>query len=532
MRKLFHIFQLMKSPRRQFLPFRDFTEFFIAIVYFVQGAGGLASIASALILREELQLDFFQMGLIGAASVIPWSIKPLYGLLTDLFPIGGYRRKPYLHIGPLLAVLGYLTLGLNGNSFLSFLLPLVVANIGLGLTDVAIDGLIVEKSTSATAGRYQGISQGSIRVAAFVTSFLSGLLISRNILTPHQIYLVLGCLPLITFVASFFVQETKVSGPTEHKAHEILSRPFIASMLLIFVLLIGNLAFSEQAAALFHVPTMLLSTLVWVLFFGWIGTYFHKLIRQNLATRMIFLAAIFLLLWRFNPGAGSPLFFYMKDTLQLSEESLGFISTAGQVGSIIAVILAVKLFDKISLKMLLFWTTLVAALFGASAFGVTHVGVAETIGTSVTGKWLAAIVAVPVMLTNSLLALVSGNGFPNFWQAAAGLSPVERFLYLQTFIAEVLFMFAYIPLLKFAVLICPKKAEATNFAIITSIMNIGLALTDTASGALYEFLKNPALAKEIIDLAAINILIWINITTSLSCLLLLPFIKEKEAVNR
>lgn len=38
------------------------------------------------------------MSLIFSITTIPWVIKPLWGFISDTFPIFGYRRKSYLII--------------------------------------------------------------------------------------------------------------------------------------------------------------------------------------------------------------------------------------------------------------------------------------------------------------------------------------------------------------------------------------------------------------------------------------------------
>lgn len=43
----------------------------------------------------------------------PWSFKLIYGFLSDVCPIGGLRRKPYLAFGYLLSSLCYLVLALT-----------------------------------------------------------------------------------------------------------------------------------------------------------------------------------------------------------------------------------------------------------------------------------------------------------------------------------------------------------------------------------------------------------------------------------
>ncbi|MEO8497262.1 MAG: hypothetical protein ABI614_19495, partial [Planctomycetota bacterium] len=42
----------------------------------------------------------------GALLALPWSLKPLYGLLTDFIPIAGTRRRSYLLLTSAASVLG------------------------------------------------------------------------------------------------------------------------------------------------------------------------------------------------------------------------------------------------------------------------------------------------------------------------------------------------------------------------------------------------------------------------------------------
>lgn len=540
------------------LPWQSFNEFFVSIVYFVQGSAGLTAIAMMIILREQLELDFYQMGLISVASTLPWSIKPIFGMLTDLVPIGKFRRRPYLHIGPLMAVLGYLLIAFFGHSFESFFLALLFANFGLSLTDVATDGFIVEESDEENAARIQGITQASIRIAAFTTSFFSGLLVYNQLLTPHQMYLLLAAFPLATFIASFYIKEKPVSSlrlmesktedsfstesSLEHYQTKkidlrIFTPGYISSLIIIFSLIITNLVFSQSldewiSATIPWFSRAYLTTFIWLLFGAWMISYFKKLKKLRLTSGMIFIALAFILLWRINPNTGNTLFFYVKDELLINEKTLGFIQTVGQLGSIVGVILAVKFFDKIPLKKLLLTTVLIAAFFGFTAFGITHPSIGETIGGFGVSKLLVGIISFPVYLVESLFnSLIAGEPFISPLQTILELKPMEVFLYLQTIAEELVFMIAFIPLLKFAVLITPKKAEATNFAIITSVMNIGLALSTWLSGYLYNTFMgvfHPELDVSTIQIDIINLLIWVNIITTLTCLLILPFLKTKE----
>lgn len=42
-----------------------------------------------------------QVSLAGTIAWIPWTIKPLYGFISDSCPILGFRRRPYLIVAGL-----------------------------------------------------------------------------------------------------------------------------------------------------------------------------------------------------------------------------------------------------------------------------------------------------------------------------------------------------------------------------------------------------------------------------------------------
>jgi len=540
---------------RSYLPWQNFNEFFVSIVYFVQGSAGITAIASALILREEMGLDFYQIGLIGVAGTLPWSIKPVFGLLTDLVPIGMFRRKPYLHIGPLMGFLGYLGIALYGNTFEGFFLCLIFANLGLSLTDVATDGFVVEESNDENVTRIQGLTQVSIRVAAFMTSFFSGLLIYAEILTPHQMYLLAAGFPLITFAASFYIREQSVEDwallepktedsmtlettyehyKTKKTDLQVFTPGYIMALIVIFVLIVTNLVFGQQLDDVIQgvIPGFsrtYFTVTIWLLFFVWMAGYFGKLVKLKLTTSMIFIAILFILLWRFNPGTGASMFFFVKDTLGIDEKTLGFMDTVAQIGSLLGVFLAVKIFDKIPLRTLLTMTVIVASAFGLTSFAVTRPEIGELLGNTALIGWAGMIIASPVYFFDSLFQyLIAGQEYVGAWAAVYQLSAMEKFLYAKSIVDELVFMIAYIPLLKLAVLICPKRAEATNYAIIASIMNIGLALSAWTSGFLYNTFMgwyHPGVDVSTVQVDVIELLIWVNVITSLFCLFVIPFLK-------
>ena len=86
------------------------TTYSIMVVYFVQGALGLAALARTYFLKDQLGLAPAEQAALMGVSTLPWVIKPVYGFLTDGLPIFGLRRKPYLVIGGLLGASAWASL--------------------------------------------------------------------------------------------------------------------------------------------------------------------------------------------------------------------------------------------------------------------------------------------------------------------------------------------------------------------------------------------------------------------------------------
>ena len=59
----------------------------ISANYFVEGALGLACLAQTFLLKDELHLSPAEMSAAMGILALPWTIKPLYGFLSDGFPI-------------------------------------------------------------------------------------------------------------------------------------------------------------------------------------------------------------------------------------------------------------------------------------------------------------------------------------------------------------------------------------------------------------------------------------------------------------
>ncbi|TMW61055.1 hypothetical protein Poli38472_014516 [Pythium oligandrum] len=148
-----------------------------------------------------LNMDGYQMSAAAVLVSLPWSFKMFVGILTDCFPIRGYRRRPYIVIGwamclLFLLVMAFLPVGdpyyikgeiqkhredienrLVGNpdapaSGAKYILLMMGASLGYVIADVACDGVVVEFAQREPLSR-RGHTQSMVYAARFAAQTVS-----------------------------------------------------------------------------------------------------------------------------------------------------------------------------------------------------------------------------------------------------------------------------------------------------------------------------------------------------------------------
>lgn len=152
-------------------------------LYFVQGiaeptAGLIAQPVQSLLNSRGYSTE--EIARFCALLALPWSLKPLFGLLTDFVPLAGTRRRSYLLAATAATVVALLLLTippvLRGSVGLLFAL-LLLATTGVAVTDVVVDALMVEKGQqSGMTGRFQSIQWAAGSLPLIVTGSLGGYL--------------------------------------------------------------------------------------------------------------------------------------------------------------------------------------------------------------------------------------------------------------------------------------------------------------------------------------------------------------------
>jgi MFS family permease len=251
---------------------------FFATVYAVQGLAepkaGLPAQPLFFLLKDDMRLSAAETATFLALIGFAWNVKPLYGLLSDLVPFLGYRRRSYLLLTTAMATLGWLALGLLPAHPWGLTLGLLgLTGLGLAFTDVLCDAVMVEegKARGLTA-RFQSVQWTAIYGASLLAGVVGGYLSAR---VPHsRTFLLVALFPALSFAASAWaVRET----PTR----------------------VDRAMVRETLAAL----------------------------GEGLRSGPLWRAATFIFLWNFSPSFGVPLEYHMVDVLGITRIQLGVLAS-------------------------------------------------------------------------------------------------------------------------------------------------------------------------------------------------------------
>ena len=278
------------------------------------------------------------LALVGLA----WNVKPLYGLLSDLVPILGSRRRSYLVATTLLAALGWALLGLLPRYPWGLTLAiLAVTGLGLAFTDVLCDAVMVETGKPrGLTGRFQAIQWTAIYGASLVAGVGGGYL-SAHVRYGHAFLLVALC-PAASFAASVWA----VREP----------------------------------------PTRFDRTTVRATF---------DALRRGVRSGPLWRAAAFILLWTFSPSFGVPLEYHMVDVLGISKIQLGLLASLGNGAAMLGALAYGRYAPRFSLPQLLYAAVAVGTGGTLAYYGL--VGWWSAVALTVTVSGVSAIASLATL---------------------------------------------------------------------------------------------------------------------------------------
>ncbi|CAM0880658.1 unnamed protein product [Alopecurus aequalis] len=198
----------------------------VCLIYFIQGFRSFVWTAVSYQMKDMMKLSPSTSQFLVSIAYFPWSIKPIYGIVSDCIPIKQRKRVPYLIISSGFSLFPWLIIGLSEHLRSSsnfFTIMLVVQNLGSAMADVVIDAMIAEAVRSAGpefAGDLQSLSWSSMAVGGIFGSLLGGYALSN--LPINTIYIIFSALPLFQLVSCIFVEESPkgFESTADNAAHD------------------------------------------------------------------------------------------------------------------------------------------------------------------------------------------------------------------------------------------------------------------------------------------------------------------------
>lgn len=94
--------------------------------------------------KSYLGADPGDMAMYNSLIMLPWSLKILYGLITDNIPIFGLKRKPYLILfGFLQGIFMFLSFSYTGDNPITVAFFLFISSLSTAFSNVVVDAVMV-----------------------------------------------------------------------------------------------------------------------------------------------------------------------------------------------------------------------------------------------------------------------------------------------------------------------------------------------------------------------------------------------------
>lgn len=301
----------------------------ISLVYFAQGLLGISRLALSFYYKDTLHLTPVDMTMIGSISVIPWVIKPLYGFISDTFPLFGYKRKSYLVLSGLVGAMSWkllsvfdnmlMTGGIHSdfNSVAFSVLLVSLSSLGLAFSDVLVDAIVVSKSRDQNqSGSLQSICWASSSIGGLMSAYFSGYLLQNY--GSSFVFGLTSIIPLIMTASAALIEEKKID--IMHSQRSI------------------SKLFKLQTQKTFDI----------------------------ISQKSILFPLLFLVIWNATPSAGSAFFYFQTNVLGFQPEFFGRLGLVSSLSSLFGIVLYNQKFKQMPLRIIFKWSCILGTVLGTT----------------------------------------------------------------------------------------------------------------------------------------------------------------------
>lgn len=282
----------------------------------MQGVQSLSGTATSYLLKDELNVAPATADSLSGLTMVPWVIKPIWGFMSDSFPIFGSRRRAYLMLSGFLGFLGLFLLSVCPFSLAGVAAFSLISATGTAIASTVAKALLVEKC-DGRSGAYASFLQTffwcTVYCTAIPTTLLSGYMVQHG--SKRTMYAITCGWPLLMTITAYFANEKDTASV---------------------------LGFCQQCKKLFSV-----------------------LRGEGQGGYPIWKPTLFVLLFACGPSAGSSMFYFFTEELHLDPEFIALSGTVSTVFSLLGAMSYQAWFSNCSYRVLLVSASILATFFSA-----------------------------------------------------------------------------------------------------------------------------------------------------------------------
>lgn len=168
------------------------------------------SVAMRYWMMDTVKVSPAQMAAIFGVSAIPWCLKPVYGFISDSYPLCGFRRRSYMVIMSFLSSYMWIILPLLPHDEFLIAVTMTLASGTLCFADVMADSLLVEAARDESEK-----NKGIIQSWSWMLRFAGGLLaagtgaIAYKQVGAENVFLMNSMVPVMIGIMSVFIPDKK-----------------------------------------------------------------------------------------------------------------------------------------------------------------------------------------------------------------------------------------------------------------------------------------------------------------------------------
>jgi MFS family permease len=393
----------------------------VLLTYFCYGASSVTAVALLFFEKDTLKLTPSEAAGIAFWLGLPWSMKMVAGVASDVHPIFGSRRGSYLLLGSLCTLAGYAWLAGAVQTKAAYLAASVLVTVGLMVQDVVADALSVEVARDdEEMGQIQTLGRIVLLAGGIGVGYLSGFL--AGTIGPRLTFACAMALPLIVAASVLFI-------PRETRARPVRTEdgPFGGGKARL-VLLVG-LGYAAFGVALQLGEVPYAEEIVLAVSAGLISF----LLARIGISRGVVVAALVIFLFRATPAVGQGYSYWAVDRLGFDQRFLGWLAQVSSILSLAGLLLFRKTIVRRPVSFTLLWVMIASAVLYLPNVGLFY-GLHEWLGIS-----------------------------------------ARALAFIDTTISAPLAQLTMVPMLVLIAKTAPRGGEATMFAIMASLMNLALS---------------------------------------------------------